>query len=143
MLVNVKDLVESQEISQLLEYAVYADEDALAEAVKRYQAEEGLELYALKHEGELIGLIGYEIDNHNALTITHLAIAPEYRNQGYGRGIVLEALYKAKPDRIIAETEEDAVDFYRNIGFVVLSTGRLPNGSERFRCVYETELQDE
>ncbi|MNK27524.1 Acetyltransferase (GNAT) family protein [compost metagenome] len=143
MLVNVKDQVESPEITQLLEYAVYTDEDALAKAVSHYRAEEGAELYALKHEGELIGLIGYVVDDHNALNITHLAIAPEHRNQGYGRAIVLEALYEVKPDRIIAETDEDAVDFYRNIGFVVLSIGRLPNGIERFRCVYEVEMPEE
>lgn len=143
MLVNVKDQVESPEISQLLEYAVYTDEDALAGAINRYHSEAGAELYALKHEGELIGLIGYVMDDHNTLNITHLAIAPEHRNQGYGRAIVLEALYEAKPDRIIAETDEDAVDFYRNIGFVVLSIGRLPNGIERFRCMYETELQED
>ncbi|RUT28139.1 N-acetyltransferase [Paenibacillus zeisoli] len=143
MLVNVKDQADSSEISQLLEYAVYSDENALADAVKRYQTEKEIELYALEHEGELVGLIGYVLDDQNALNITHLAIVPEHRNQGYGRAIVLEALYEAKPERIIAETDEDAVDFYRNIGFVVLSIGRLPNGIERFRCVYETELQED
>ncbi|USB32158.1 GNAT family N-acetyltransferase [Paenibacillus sp. YPG26] len=143
MLVNVKNQVESPDISRILEYAVYSDEDLLAEAIKRYQEDREAQLYALKHEEELIGLIGYKMEDQNALVINHLAISPEHRNQGYGRGIILEVLYQEKPDRIIAETDEEGVDFYRNIGFVIETSSKLPNGVERFRCVYEAELHEQ
>ncbi|WP_433943530.1 GNAT family N-acetyltransferase [Paenibacillus sp. SN-8-1] len=143
MLVNVKDQVTAPEISRMLEYALFSDEEALPKAIQHIQADAEIKLSALKHEGEWIGLIGYKKDELNALNITHLAISPEHRNQGYGRAIVLEVLYEEKPERIIAETDEDAVDFYRNIGFIVISLGRLPNGIERFRCVYEVEMPQE
>ncbi|WP_244862535.1 GNAT family N-acetyltransferase [Paenibacillus sp. J22TS3] len=143
MLLDVKKQVASPEISQLLEYAVYPDEEALSKAIQRYEREEDLELYVLKNEDELIGIIGFQIDEERVLTITHLAISPEHRDQGYGRGIILEVLYAKEPERIIAETDEDAVDFYRSIGFEIVSLGRLAHGVERFRCTYETEPQED
>lgn len=143
MLFSVKGQIDSPEISKLLEYAVYSDDEALQRAIEKYQSADEQELYAMKHEDEIIGIIGFHIDKDQSLIITHLAISPEFRDQGYGRGIVLEVLYEKQPERIIAETDEDAVDFYRSIGFEVVSLGRLPNGIERFRCTYETEPEEE
>ena len=37
--------------------------------------------------------------------------------------------------RLIAETDQEAVGFYRKCGFKVESLGELYPGVERFRCV--------
>lgn len=48
-----------------------------------------------------------------------------------------------KPERVIAETDEEAVNFYRSIGFEVYSLGEKYPGVERFRCIYEVEESEE
>ena len=51
--------------------------------------------------------------------------------------MIAQLLEKYNPDKLIAETDQEAVEFYRNTGFVVYSLGELYPGVERFRCVLE------
>lgn len=53
--------------------------------------------------------------------------------------IVLETLTKADPEWIIAETDEEGAEFYRNIGFIITSLGISPSGAEWFSCTYQVE----
>ena len=57
--------------------------------------------------------------------------------------MILEIMTLEKPERVVAETDEEAVDFYRSLGFVVHSLGEQYPGIERFRCVYEVEDEEE
>jgi hypothetical protein len=41
--------------------------------------------------------------------------------------------------RLEAETDSDAVGFYRSCGFTVLSLGEVYPGVERFRCTLESQ----
>ncbi|AWB44235.1 GNAT family N-acetyltransferase [Paenibacillus sp. CAA11] len=145
MLLDMKPRIAEPELQELLGYAVFPEQTALDRATHSYLAEETNKLLGLiDEEADMpIGLIGYRVDETNQLQLLHISVHPEYRGQGYGRLLVLEVLTKENPERIIAETDEEAVDFYRNIGFVVASKGELPNGIERFRCVYEVEEEDE
>jgi hypothetical protein len=47
------------------------------------------------------------------------------------------------PVRIVAETDEESVQFYRNIGFIIRSLGEKYPGVERFLCTYEVEEAEE
>ena len=143
MLVNVKSYIRKPEVTELLSYAVFPDDKSLDEAIKHYEETESWKLYGFEDEKLLVGLIGFEIDEERVLTVNHLAILPENRLKGYGRGIFFELLEAQKPSRIITETDEGAVDFYRNIGFVVISLGEIYPGVERFQCIYEVEDEEE
>ncbi|OAB43357.1 GNAT family N-acetyltransferase [Paenibacillus glacialis] len=143
MLVNVKSYIRKPEVTELLSYAVFPDDKSLNAAIQLYEGKESLQLYGFEDEKLLVGLIGFEIDEERILTVNHLAILPENRLKGYGRGIFFELIEAQKPSRIMTETDEDAVDFYRNIGFVVISLGEIYPGVERFQCIYEVEDEEE
>ena len=87
----------------------------------------------------MVGIIGFRLNEAREMTLTHLAVEPESRGVGFGRGIMLEIIEEVKPVRIVAETDEDAVEFYRNIGFVISSLGEKYPGVERFQCTYEID----
>ncbi|GGA40198.1 GNAT family N-acetyltransferase [Paenibacillus physcomitrellae] len=138
--------LDHSEVTELLELAVHEDEEALAAAKALYRSEDnGCLLRLYQEEGETIGLIGFHMDSDTGtLTIQHISVFPEYRNQGFGRGLILEALMEQSPDTIKAVVDEEAADFYRNIGFIVTSEGVSPSGAERFLCVYHAvEREDE
>jgi ribosomal protein S18 acetylase RimI-like enzyme len=143
MLVNVKSYIHKQEVGELLSYAVFPDDKSLKVALQHYRETDSLQLYGYEDEKLLVGLIGYEMNQERILTVHHLAVLPENRLKGYGRGIFLELIQARNPSRIIAETDEEAVDFYRNIGFVVYSLGEVYPGVERFQCVFEVEDEEE
>ncbi|MBA9087831.1 N-acetylglutamate synthase-like GNAT family acetyltransferase [Fontibacillus solani] len=143
MLVQVNDKITDSQIRELLEYAVFFDTDQLEHVCNLYKLTNDNELYALEDEGEIIGVVGCRYHS-NDLEILHLAVRPEDRLKGYGRGLLLEILDKKNPDILFAVTDEDGADFYRNVGFEVTSfTEGLENGRELFRSVYRAEEEAE
>jgi predicted GNAT family N-acyltransferase len=74
-----------------------------------------------------------------AIGLCYVSGSPDERGSGYGRGIILETLEKEKPKVVFAETDEEAVEFYRNIGFSIQSLGEKYPGVERFKCTFLTD----
>lgn len=145
MLIDAKKGLADREVSELLGLAVHEDEAALAAAKEMYSSDDsGCLLRLYEEEGETIGLIGFCLDESGNMQIKHISVYPEFRNQGFGRGLILEALMEQSPDTIIAEVDDVAADFYRNIGFIVTSKGQDESGVERFECIYHAvESEDE
>ncbi|WP_367618557.1 GNAT family N-acetyltransferase [Paenibacillus andongensis] len=143
MLVNVKSRLNENEIQELLSYSVFPDPEALQPVLERYENDANLWLFGYESEGIMVGIIGFELSNNQEMTITHLAVEPESRGVGFGRGIILEIIEDMSPIRIVAETDEESVQFYRNIGFVIRSLGEKYPGVERFLCTYEVEEAEE
>lgn len=142
MLNNVKPQLHEPSVRELLEYAIFPDPDLLEQVAREYERSEKLELYGYEDQGELVGIVGFTISEDNEMEIKHIAVHPEARGQGYGRGQILELLTLKKPDRIVAETDEETVDFYRSIGFTVFGMGEKTPGVERYRCEYEAEIDE-
>ncbi|SDC90257.1 N-acetylglutamate synthase, GNAT family [Paenibacillus sp. UNCCL117] len=142
MLVPIKERVREEAVQELLSYCVFPDPERLQAVTDDYETIGEFELYAYEEEGEILGIVGFTVSSERLLTIRHIAVQPDMRGQGYGRGQILELIELKKPVRIVAETDEDAVDFYRNIGFTVISLGELYPGVERFRCGYEVEEEE-
>ncbi|GAA0134093.1 hypothetical protein YSY43_09330 [Paenibacillus sp. YSY-4.3] len=143
MLIDVKPRMDSEEIRELLEYAVHGDEEELGQAVKQYGADSGCKLLAYEEEGQCIGMIGYRSADNGVMELLHLAVHPEDRGMGYGRGIILDAMVLERPAVVLAETDEESADFFRSIGFQVTGFSKFPGGPEYFRCTYETEQTEE
>ena len=69
------------------------------------------------------------------VVLEYIAVAPELRGGGVGRVLVDALAGGAEP--VIAETDDDAVGFYRALGFDIgpaPSDPRWP-GRRRYRCV--------
>jgi len=70
-------------------------------------------------------------------TITAVAIADDHRRRGIGRRLVAGAMACSGARSLDAETDGDAVDFYRRLGFSVASLGEKYPGVERFACRWQ------
>ncbi|SDO10663.1 Acetyltransferase (GNAT) domain-containing protein [Paenibacillus sp. yr247] len=139
MLIDVKSKLRESNIQELLSYSVFPDPDELEQTISLYENDSSMWLYGYESEGVLVGIIGFRINDAQEMTITHLAVGPESRGVGFGRGIILEIIEEMHPVRIVTETDEETVQFYRNIGFVIRSLGEKYPGVERFLCTYEVE----
>ena len=136
MFTDIKAMLDQEEIIELLSYSVFPDPDQLQQTIDDYHTNSNYQLYGLASEGDWLGIIGYEKQEHNIVEIRHISVRPDVRHTGYGRGMILEVIGVEHPSQIIAETDEEAIDFYRNIGFTVESIGELNPGIERYRCTY-------
>ncbi|WP_172194396.1 GNAT family N-acetyltransferase [Saccharibacillus qingshengii] len=142
MLQSVKEQARDPRVAALLELSVFPDPEHTERAIAFYEQEKDAELLAYIEKGEMLGIIGFRPGSDNELTITHLAVDPGSRGLGYGRGMLLELMVRERPERVVVETDEEAVDFYRSVGFSVMSLGISAAGLERFHCLYETEDEE-
>jgi ribosomal protein S18 acetylase RimI-like enzyme len=139
MLINVKSRVQESQIQDLLSYSVFPDPDRLEQTITQYESDSNMWLFGYESEDVMVGIIGFRLSDNQEMTLTHLAVEPESRGVGFGRGMILEIIEEMNPTRIVAETDEEAVEFYRRNGFVINSLGEKYPGVERFRCTYEID----
>lgn len=137
MFIDLKPKLNEPSIQELIGYSTLPEPDQLQRTIAAYESDPALELYGLISEEELVGIVGCSQHEEGGVVIRHLAVKPECRGAGFGRGLILELIQKLQPTSLVAETDEDAVEFYRSIGFAIQSLGEIYPGVERFRCSYE------
>ena len=140
-MVDLKSKLDEPAVVELIGLAVFPEPEHVERAVQMYMQDERLELLGYEEEGTIIGVIGFH-DDLGEIELKHIAVIPEERGKGYGRGMLMELIKLKDPKVIVAETDEDAVDFYRGSGFTVESLGEKYPGAERFKCTYITDLDD-
>lgn len=132
---EITSFVMAEDVSVLLSYATSAQK---AEAeYKKYITLRDRQLYGFMDGGALAGCIGIGISGTGVMEIKHIAVAPEQRGSGLGRAMVQAVQEKMKPNVMVAETDREAVGFYRSLGFEIHSLGEKYPGVERFLCRLE------
>lgn len=118
--------------------------DLLAEATGENSAEAAQIVIERSREGgqdrviggwlndQLIGAYTIERDGM-ANQVTLIAVAPDFRRKGFGKTMLLDALRRSGRRPLIAETDEDALDFYKKSGFKMVGRRKHPSGVFRYR----------
>ncbi|MGH2561274.1 MAG: GNAT family N-acetyltransferase [Thermomicrobiales bacterium] len=65
--------------------------------------------------------------------ISHIAVAPDHRRQGYGRSCLVDAVKLSGKRPLVAETDDEALGFYKACGFKLIGRRRHPSGAMRYR----------
>ncbi|SES12316.1 GNAT family N-acetyltransferase [Psychrobacillus sp. OK032] len=119
-------------IRELLAYAISVNKiDAEYELYKQL---ENRKLYGYKQNEKFIGCIGIELTEQQGCEIKQIAVSPFERGAGIGKRMINFIMLKHSLSLISAETDQDAVSFYKRIGFCVTSIGEKYPGVERFWC---------
>ncbi|MBO9599300.1 MAG: GNAT family N-acetyltransferase [Cohnella sp.] len=137
MLQDLKSRLHEEEIQQLIELSVFPEPEHVARTIEQYRTVGELRIMGYESEGQIVGIVGYSIDSGDRMILRHIAVQPDARGAGFGRGMILELLHQFSPVSIEAETDEETVDFYRSIGFRIESIGEKVPGTERFLCTYD------
>ncbi|TWT13267.1 GNAT family N-acetyltransferase [Planomicrobium sp. CPCC 101079] len=118
------------EIEEVLSFAT----SKAREEYRKYLETNKRKLYVYKVNEAVGGCIGIELIADNNCVIKHIAVSLENRGQRIGSKMIGLICEKYKFSSILAETDQDAVDFYRRIGFETKSLGEKYPGRERFLC---------
>ncbi len=118
--------VAQNQIKQLLAYAVGdATDEALTHIVQNVYSNSVTTrlLYVWIEDGrDVSGLIGYRFQRGFA-EILHIAVDPRMRRRGIGRRVIDGVIAVEHPGELVAETDHDAVEFYRNYGIMASLSG--------------------
>ncbi|PGU39375.1 GNAT family N-acetyltransferase [Bacillus cereus] len=124
--------IEKDSILNVLQYAIGPSETSLKKAVLFYEKNKGT---FYKYEEK--ACIGIEIIGAYKARICHIAVVPQYRYKGIALQMIKEVLRIHQLTYVEAETDKEAVEFYKKIGFQVKSLGEKYPGVERFQCYLE------
>ena len=135
-LVNYRNhLTPVEQVKQLLSYAVgSATDEKLSNILEQVYLQGDSKLYGfIDKDGSALGIVGLKGEGASA-EILHIAVDEHKRNCGIGRRIIDELLKLENLTELTAETDHDAVEFYRRYGFDIQSLGEKYPGVERFYC---------
>lgn len=127
--------ISDQEVYQFLSYCMSPKPERIIHECKNYKTLKNRELYGIYFENELTGIIG--LIHHTLETeLKHIAVHPNHGNKGLGSKLIEEIQKLTSSAPIIAETDREAVNFYKKNGFIITSLGEKYPGVERFKCIY-------
>lgn len=136
-MIDLKEYTDINAVKSLLAECMWPDEDRITNELNKYlYGGNSRELLGSFIDEELIGLIGFVYESRDKVELKHIAIKPNYRSRGIGKDMIHEFIKRKKAVTIKAETDKDAVGFYRKVGFSITSLGEKYSGVERFECVY-------
>jgi len=131
---DVKEIITEPDILKLLAPSVFnPTEERLLNRAKKYQEDENTNIYAYKDNGEHKGIVIFKIINNSA-TILDIAVKPEYQGHGIGSKLIDFIFNSFNVDSITAETDDDAIEFYKKYGFTVADT-KVEFDTKRYVCV--------
>ncbi|GMK37172.1 hypothetical protein PCCS19_02250 [Paenibacillus sp. CCS19] len=134
-MINLKNYEYLTEVKSLLAECMMAGSDKIEQELLKYSEEDSRILFGRLINNELVGLVGIIQISAAEVELKHIAVKSEFKNQGIGRKMILEYLQNSRTVKMIAETDKDAVNFYRKIGFEITSLGEKYPGVERFKCI--------
>ena len=106
-------------------YAVYADcmfmptEEKYQRKMQAYLQDPAVKLYGCFCENALCGLLVLNLFPQGQAELVGIAVARECRRQGIGRWMLRQVTETCALRGLLAETDDDAVAFYRKNGFAV------------------------
>ena len=131
---DIKEIITEPDILKLLAPSVYnPTEERLLNRAKKYQEDEETNVYVYKEDNEYKGIVVFEIVNNSA-TILDIAVKPDYQGQGIGGKLIDFIFNSFNVNNITAETDDDAIGFYKKYGFTVADT-KVEFDTKRYVCV--------
>ena len=132
---DVKQNLNQENIYTLLAPSVFnPTPEKLLNRANKYMANESAQVYACLQDGKYIGIVVFEIKDKTA-TICDIAVNPEHRHSGIGSRLIDFIFSQFDITKIIAETDDDAVEFYKKYGFAVADT-KIEFDTKRYTCIF-------
>jgi ribosomal protein S18 acetylase RimI-like enzyme len=121
----------------LLAMAMGAGDDARRSQWQNlYLRDANHRLWVLEDGGRSVGLVGVRLGD--PAEITHVAVGPAERGRGYGAELIASLrLLCPGVTTWYAETDDDAVGFYRRLGFFIKALPPKYPGVTRYGCTLE------
>jgi len=114
--INIKNQMDNPVVLNILAACVFDDSpEGMAKQVEEYRRHGSWQLYGWHEGGDILGVCGFEV-HPDWVEILHIAVSEKARGRGIG-GKIVKVLRDQYPMAIEAETDDDAVDFYRKCGF--------------------------
>lgn len=128
---NLTDLPAAEVLPLLAQACGAIGPERLQQLWQTYSHAPGQKLLGWTLAGKPVALAGLELSGEAAV-LQHLAVAPRSRGQGWGRALLAALCQQLHLFRLDAETDAEAVAFYRRCGWATFLLGPNRWGVPRF-----------
>ena len=125
------------EIAALLGRAMFPAPERVARVLEAYRTEADRKVFVWEVGGELVCAAGLRVAGAEA-EVLHIGTRLDQVGRGFGRDLLRAIAASLGLSQLTAETDEDAVRFYRRSGFEVRDA---PNRGERRRFLCTLSLE--
>lgn len=115
----------------------HGSDEALNEACAHYRSGEW-PFIGWQEGDDMVACAGAEEHANATIGVRSIVVAPNWRNRGLARALIHALAERMRADQIVAETDDDAVGFYRRCGFCV-EDAPPKFGRPRYWCVRHTD----
>ena len=139
LLFSDRDWLTSKEAFSIYAPCMYQPKYAdFVAQMEEYFSDPSVKIFVCETEGDKAGILVLKEDGYEA-EILGIAVKESLRKKGIGKDMVYQVMEIEYLKRITAQTDDDAIGFYRNSGFeaekVVIE---YPDGSAvRYNCVFQ------
>lgn len=138
---DIKNYLCDKSVYSLLASSVFnPTPERLLSRAEKYQADDKTTVFAYSESGEYKGIIVFNIKEQTA-EILDIAVKSEYKGKGIGSMLIDYIFSKFAVSKITAETDDDAIGFYKKYGFTVSDT-KLNHDTKRYVCEYTRKLNN-
>ena len=139
-----RELLELTTKNELLPlYEVYKDcmylpnEDKYREKIQSWLMDDWIRIFACVHDNKRKGLLVLKFTSTDQAEIIGISVEEGSRNQGIGSFMIREIQLRFPNIKLNAETDRDAVLFYKKNGFRITEIQKNYNGETvtRYLCV--------
>ena len=139
MFQDIKPRIAEPDIGKIISYAAFdGSPESIAKISDEYRTSGALNFHGWVESGKIAGICGFEV--HDGKVEIHLiSVAEDKRRQGIG-GAMISALQAMYGLPIEAETDDEAVGFYRKRGFETTEIMH-PRRGKRHICVLRASTE--
>lgn len=135
---DIRNELHDERILSVISHSMFKPStETLRMLADRCACDPAVSAFACEEHGIILGAIILKNTNDLAFEILHIATAPAHRRTGVASGLISHAIATLKCAVLTAETDEEAVAFYRKYGFQAVSLGEKYPGTIRYRCVWK------
>jgi Acetyltransferases len=134
-IVDIKENLHDKCVLKVLSYCHYMPTDEkLNSLADKYKADEHVSAFACIDGKTIIGVIAVKSLSAGSFEISDIAVEAVFRGKGIASKLISYVIKELSCIQICAETDDDAVGFYRNFGFNIKSLGEKYPGCIRYLC---------
>ncbi len=126
-------LMEPDALAVLALSTYESTEEKMKKRAAAHQEDSGVSAYGCWMNGRLTGLVVLR-SHADGMEILSIGVLPEARGHGIASALLDHARTVNPLSPLMAETDDDAVGFYRRYGFDIQSLGEKYPGVVRYRC---------
>ena len=138
-IIDEKESLCNKSVYSLLAPSVFnPTPERLLSRAEKYQADDNTSVYAYLESGEYKGIVVFKTEENTA-EILDIAVKPGCKGKGIGSRLIDYIFSKFQVNKITAETDDDAIGFYKKYGFIMTDT-KLNYDTKRYVCVCESVI---